>query len=647
MRTLGVGVMKSKFPLAVVMAALAATVMGFAASAQEAPQVGQVRAVDSSDPAATAVEVLYTGKGSIEDAEVRVNGDEAAVDEVGPVDGRIGNVIVVDTSAVLDEKNALVPIREALIASADDLSTQQVAVVAAGQQVELLQGFTDDPALLTSAFESLTAVQPNEERNPTGAGAVWSAVEFAGDLLEARPALQPNVTLIVGSNDPSSAYAEAQQSLASAQAAVFGISFTGAGYGGGPTEALSSRFGGFNQNTGEAEAIGGLLDSAVGALNSQSRLVFGSEIERGEVVDLEVKIGDAGMSATYVQGTSVQGKPALTLAKKDTGGGFAPLQNPIGLILAVAFVLMAGGLMAYGLISLVVPDDSLSNVLEVYSEGFDLDDEDDEGARSAIMQRAVALTEQVAESQGYLARAEAALERADMPLRAGEALFFYAAVVVIVTVLALLVSGNLVFGIVAGLLISLIPPSVVNFKAGRRRSKFLSQLPDTLQLLSSTLRAGYSLMQGVEAVSHEIDGPMGAELRRVVTEARLGRPLEESLEGTAGRMASEDFAWCVMAIKIQREVGGNLSELLMTVADTMTARERLRRDINSLTAEGRVSAFVLGILPVGLGIVMYMMNPGYVSKLFTDTLGNILLGLAIVSMGIGFFWMKKIIDIEI
>ena len=172
-------------------------------------------------------------------------------------------------------------------------------------------------------------------------------------------------------------------------------------------------------------------------------------------------------------------------------------------------------------------------------------------------------------------------------------------------------------------------------------------LPDTLQLLSGTLRAGYSLMQGVEAVSHEVEEPMGFELRRVVTESRLGRPLEEALEGTAERMNSPDFAWAVMAIRIQREVGGNLSELLLTVAETMTARERLRRDVSALTAEGRVSAFVLGILPIGLGIAIYILNPEYIQRLFDTTIGNILLVVAGISMLIGFFWMKKIIDIEI
>lgn len=155
------------------------------------------------------------------------------------------------------------------------------------------------------------------------------------------------------------------------------------------------------------------------------------------------------------------------------------------------------------------------------------------------------------------------------------------------------------------------------------------------------------MMQGVEAVSEEAAEPMGKELRRVVTEARLGRPLEESLDGVAERMGSADFGWAVMAIRIQREVGGNLSELLMTVAETMTQRERLRRDVAALTAEGRISAYVLGALPVGLGVFLYLINPDYVGKLFDDSLGQIMLGGSILAMAAGFAWMFKIIKIEI
>jgi tight adherence protein B len=194
---------------------------------------------------------------------------------------------------------------------------------------------------------------------------------------------------------------------------------------------------------------------------------------------------------------------------------------------------------------------------------------------------------------------------------------------------------------------SLMPMAYVNFKISRRKKKFMNQLPDTLSLLAGTLKAGYSFMQGVEAVSQEVEEPMGTELRRVVSEAQLGRPVEDALESAAERMDSEDFAWAVMAVKIQREVGGNLAELLLTVAETMTARTRLKGEVKALTAEGRMSAIILGILPPGVGAVMYVLNKEYMTVLFHESLGIGMLIAAVISMAIGFAWMLKIINIKI
>jgi tight adherence protein B len=140
---------------------------------------------------------------------------------------------------------------------------------------------------------------------------------------------------------------------------------------------------------------------------------------------------------------------------------------------------------------------------------------------------------------------------------------------------------------------------------------------------------------------------MGGELRRVLAEARLGRPLEEALDDCARRMGSPDFTWAVMAIRIQREVGGNLAELLQTVGETMVARERLRREIRTLTAEGRMSAIIVGILPVGLAVMLYTLNPAYMNVLFHDTMGQVLVIGATVAALVGFAWMNKIIKIEV
>ena len=248
---------------------------------------------------------------------------------------------------------------------------------------------------------------------------------------------------------------------------------------------------------------------------------------------------------------------------------------------------------------------------------------------------------------GASSLASKARSSANLPLRAAEAMFFYAAGAVVVALLTAVITRSAFMVLIIVGATVLIPPGTLNFLSNRRKRQFESMLPDTLQLLSGTLRAGYSMMQGVEAVSQEVSEPMGRELRRVVTESRLGRPLEESLDSVAERMDSPDFGWAVMAIRIQREVGGNLSELLMTVADTMTQRERLKRDVKSLTAEGRISAYVLAALPVLLGFAMYGLNPDYMSALFDETVGKLALGVGIVMMIAGFLWMQAIVKIDV
>ncbi len=133
----------------------------------------------------------------------------------------------------------------------------------------------------------------------------------------------------------------------------------------------------------------------------------------------------------------------------------------------------------------------------------------------------------------------------------------------------------------------------------------------------------------------------------MVTEARLGREIEDAMESVAERMASPDFGWAVMAVRIQREVGGNLSELLLTVSETMVQRDRLRRDVAALTAEGKISAIILGLLPLGLGAFMWLSNPTYMAPLKDTGIGNAMLAGGAVAMGVGFAWMKKTIDIKI
>lgn len=187
----------------------------------------------------------------------------------------------------------------------------------------------------------------------------------------------------------------------------------------------------------------------------------------------------------------------------------------------------------------------------------------------------------------------------------------------------------------------------LGLRGSRRRKSFDASLPDTLQLMSGSLAAGLSLAQSVDTIVREGVEPIGSEFKRVMVETRLGVPLEDALEGVADRFGSKDFAWAVMAIRIQRQVGGNLAELLDNVAATMREREYMRRQVAALAAEGKLSAWVLGGLPPLFLLYLVLANRDYVMPLFTQPLGWLMLLGAATLLSLGVFWMSRLIKVEV
>ena len=211
----------------------------------------------------------------------------------------------------------------------------------------------------------------------------------------------------------------------------------------------------------------------------------------------------------------------------------------------------------------------------------------------------------------------------------------------------LLGGGGAVIG-VAFLLLGLVIPWVwLGFMKKRRYKAFNSQLPDTLQLISGSLAAGLSLAQSIDTIVREGGEPVRTEFRRVLVETRLGVSIEDALDGVAERFDSKDFTWVVMAIRIQRQVGGNLAELLDTVAATIREREYLRRQVKALSAEGRLSGYILTGLPILVGFYMSFANPDYASLLYTTTPGFICLGVAAFLLILGSVAMAKLAKVEV
>jgi tight adherence protein B len=211
-----------------------------------------------------------------------------------------------------------------------------------------------------------------------------------------------------------------------------------------------------------------------------------------------------------------------------------------------------------------------------------------------------------------------------------------------------LATGNLLIGVLGGALIGWLGMhAVLSIRIGRRRAAFSDQLPDVLQLIAGSLQSGFSLPQAVDAVVREGTQPAADEFSRALAEARIGADLEDALSRVADRMDSTDLRWTVMAIRIQREVGGNLAEVLRTTVGTMRERAFLRRQVSALSAEGRLSAYVLVALPVALGAWFFYSDPSYMRPLYTTLIGLVMLVGSAALVVVGAFWMRRLIKIEV
>jgi Flp pilus assembly protein TadB len=217
-------------------------------------------------------------------------------------------------------------------------------------------------------------------------------------------------------------------------------------------------------------------------------------------------------------------------------------------------------------------------------------------------------------------------------------------------VIALVLSGlfGVIIGPILGALVGWLGMKfALSFRISRRRARFGDQLPDLLQFISGSLRSGFSLSQGLDGAVREDTQPVADEFARALAETSIGVELEDALDAVANRMESADLRWTVIAIRIQRETGGNLAEVLSNTVVTMRERAYLMRHVRALSAEGRLSAYILVALPILVGGWLFLTRRSYVRPLYTSAVGFILLGLAIVLIVGGALWMRKLIKVEV
>ena len=211
----------------------------------------------------------------------------------------------------------------------------------------------------------------------------------------------------------------------------------------------------------------------------------------------------------------------------------------------------------------------------------------------------------------------------------------------------LLLSGVWPLAVIAAAIGAMAPFLILRLRRRRRLDAFESGLPEAIDLLARAIRAGHPLSSGLQMVADETQEPVAGEFRRAFEEQRFGLPFDDAISAMADRVALVDVRILVTAILIQRLVGGNLAEVLDNLADVIRKRFVIRRQLRTYTAQGRISGYVLALLPIVVGIVIYLMNPGYTRLLFEHPIGRFMLVTAAIMQIIGYLWIRKIVNIEI
>lgn len=367
--------------------------------------------------------------------------------------------------------------------------------------------------------------------------------------------------------------------------------------------------------------------------------------------DVQVTVAvDGATSADTIAVLSTVSKTA-TVGSADSVSIDAPgpLQQPVVGWLAVAATALGVLLL---LVMLLVPSGDRAVLANMRASLGTRDDQtriktDLNPTTAALSRRAIQLVERVPKPEGYDNAIQQRLDRASWPVRSAEFTTSRSIAGLVGLGLVWAFSGSFLFGVLGAAAGWGIPGLMLTNRVHTRQQQFMGQLPDTLQLLAGSMKAGYGVLQAIDTVVKEAQEPTRSEFQRVITESRLGMPLEDSLSAMADRIGSEDFRWVAVAINIQRRVGGNLASLLETVSATLRERAATRGQIQSLSAEGRISGVILTALPIVLGLYMFVANRDYVSVLFTDPRGNLMLFGGIMSMIIGVIWMKSLIEIDV
>ncbi|MCP3993265.1 MAG: VWA domain-containing protein [Actinomycetia bacterium] len=566
------------------------------------------------------------------------NGDRRDV-EIIPLSGRVDVVIALDTSGSM-AGDPIEAAKQAAAAFIESLpSRARVGIVSFGSTVEVAVPPGQDRS---NALEAVAGLQAEVE----GGTALWDALGRSAQLVAELGAERPYVVVLTDGVDEGSrgGQSSAVAELSAAGAGLYAIAVEGTDIV--ALEQVASAVGGQVLEASEEAQFFQLYDDIASRLANRYTVRYQSNPVLERVIVIAVASGDAVATARTVVSPSVVPEPEepLPQAVDEQRVQSEPVALPVldppepGLFSRQEALVV--GIGAFFLTFLLI-----GVIISMPASGIQMDVASGADRVAAARNRLTNTAESLLQSSLGRDRIDRALDLSGINLRSGE----FAMLTVAASMLLFFTVSYLSSATAGGLFtLSAVLTVVVYLKVrvGRRRRRFADQMTDALGALAGTLRAGQSLLQAIEYVAHESPSPTSSEFRRIVFETRIGRDMTDSMEGVAERMASVDFQWVADAVDINREVGGDLTEVLDNVSDTIRDRQAIELQVRALSGEGRATAWVLLATPIFLFIMLSWRTPENMALFVASPTGRALLSGAAGGMIIGYFWIRKLVNIR-
>lgn len=575
---------------------------------------------------------------------VTEDGDRQTVSEAIRVAGEdIEAVLVIDTSGSMEGE----PLSVAMAAAEEFLDRlpigTRVALVTFGAESRVSAGFTEDLAVIREALRSLEA---------SGETALYDAIVEAAGLFSSDEGIQRSMVVLTDGADTASTASESQASRAvgGADTAFYAIELETPETQAEPLASLAAATGGVKVGATQGD-LGTIYDEIATRITSQYLLRYTStaqgRISLGVNLAQEGDVEPALLQVRFPVTGSVSSGPSTTPITEPAPATPPPTlagsQPTIPLLASrgAIWIGLAGVFIGIAvlLLYLIRPGTQRSNTVRPSFRT------SRQRAVTSTARTLVGAVDRITASRGT-GSIDIQLERAGLAIRPGEYLVLSALAVFVALVGGLALFEVAVFAILIAAAAGLGSVVLLRLLGNRRQRAFENQLPDVLTMLASTIRTGYAPLQATEQVAHESAQPAREELSRVVAEARLGRDYIDAMAAAAVRTQSTDLKWVVEAMEINRDVGGDVSELLDTVAETIRERVVLQRMISALSAEGRLSAWILIALPFGLAFFLNATNPDYLKPLFEHPIGIAMVIGASISIGLGIYVISRVLDLE-